>query len=72
VQTVITIKHPNGDVIELKAEKFILAFKEEESSPLSCHVKMLTDEILAASARISHMALKNEESLYASKEIKDD
>jgi hypothetical protein len=64
MQTKIVIHHPNGEVVELEAEKFILAFKESEDSPIQCHVKMMTDEILAASVRLAHLAIKNEESLY--------
>ena len=50
--------------MNLEAEKFILAFKEDTTSPLNFHVKMLTDEILATSVRLSQLALKNEESLF--------
>jgi len=66
MKTRIVIKHPNGEKVELEAEKFILAFKDDETSPLNFHVKMLTDEILATSVRLSQLALKNEESLFTS------
>tara|TARA_R110000824_G_scaffold62680_2_gene165784 strand:- start:460 stop:714 length:255 start_codon:yes stop_codon:yes gene_type:complete len=64
MKTRIVISHPNGEQVELEAEKFVLAFKEDAETPLNFHVKMLTDEILATSVRLSHLALKNEESLF--------
>jgi predicted aconitase with swiveling domain len=60
----IVIHHPNGESTSIEANKFILAFKETGDAPLNFHVNMLTDEILATAARLSHLALKNEESFY--------
>ena len=46
MKTRIIIKHPNGESMNLEAEKFILAFKEDTTSPLNFHVKMFKVRIL--------------------------
>lgn len=71
MKTRINITHPNGESMQLEAETFVLAFKEDPTSPVCFHVKMDTDEILSTSARLSHLALKNEESMYSELETAD-